>query len=369
MIENNPLSYIQPIAVRPRVSQPQPRGLPVINLGFNELPYPPSESVLAAIQSATTQANSYGNPTCEPLRNAIGDAYQLDPNRIICGNGSEELLDIIGRCFASTDDEIIISEYGYILFSIVANRVGAQLIKAKEQNFTTQIDSVLAAVTDKTRIVFIANPNNPTGTMISEAELLRLAQALPPQTVLVLDLAYGEFVSNSYNATIHNITSEFNNIIVTRTFSKAFGLAGLRVGWCYAPEWMIPILYAARGMGTVNAAAQAGAIAALDDRDTMLARVDSIVAEKKIVTESLTSMHFEVIPSSTNFLLVAPPSSNSDVADKLAAHLFEHAGFVVNQTREAGLERFIRFSVSLLQHNTNLLGSVQTFMENGQTKD
>lgn len=361
MFENPPLGYIQPLAVRPRVSQPQPRGLPVINLGFNELPYPPSPSVLAAIQSATTHANSYGNPSCERLRTAISDTYQLDPNRIVCGNGSEEILDIIGRCFASKGDDIVISEYGYILFSIVANRVGAQLIKAKEQNFTTQIDNVLAAVTDKTRIVFIANPNNPTGSMVSDIELRRLAKALSPQTILVLDLAYGEFASDSYNASVHNLVSEFNHVVITQTFSKAYGLAGLRVGWCYAPEWMIPILYAARGMGTVNAAAQAGAIAALDDRHTMLALVNTIVAEKKRVAESISSMGFEVISSHTNFLLVAPSSSNSDVADKLASHLFEHAGFVVNQTREAGLERFIRFSLSLPEHNTAFVNSVKKF--------
>lgn len=365
--EIRPHSYIKPIVVRPRVSRSQPKALPTINLGFNELPYPPSQKVLTAIQSAISNANSYGNPACDALRSAIGNTYQLDPGRIVCGNGSEELLDIIGRCFASTGDEIVISEYGYILFSIVANRVGATLIKTKEQNFTTHIDSVLAAVTDKTRIVFIANPNNPTGTMVSEAELRRLALGLPSQTILVLDLAYSEFASISYIANVHRLASEFNNIIITQTFSKAYGLAGLRVGWCYAPEWMIPILNSARGMGTVNAAAQAGAIAALDDRNTMFERIQTIITEKKRVAKILSSMGFEVIPSDTNFLLVAPSSCCADVADKLAVHLFEHSGIVVNQTREAGLERFIRFSLSIPEHNTTLVNSSQSFMEYIQT--
>ena len=355
-------SYIQPLAVKSRVSRPQPNGLPIINLSFNELPSPPSDSVLAAIQSATNQANSYGDPSCEKLRTAIGNTYQLDPNRIICGNGSEELLDIIGRCFASTRDEIVTSEYGYILFSIVANRVGAQLIKTKEQDFTTQIDNVLAAVTDKTRIVFIANPNNPTGTMVSDTELCRLTEALSQQTIVVLDLAYSEFASNGYIAKAHRLASEFNNVVITQTFSKAYGLAGLRVGWCYAPDWMIPILYAARGMGTVNAAAQAGAIAALDERDTMWARVSATISERKRVAESLLSMGFDVIPSETNFLLVAPPDSTGEVADQLATHLFEHAGIVVNQTREAGLECFIRFSLSLPENNRMLVDSLRIFI-------
>jgi len=369
MSEGRPRAYIQPLAVRARLSRLQPKGLPLINLSFNELPYSPSPSVLIAIQTATANANCYGNPTCDQLRTAIGNTYQLDPKRIVCGNGSEELLDIIGRCFASTGDDIVISEYGYIQFPIVANRVGAQLVKAKERHFTTHIDNVLEAVTDNTRIVFIANPNNPTGSMVSDSELYRLAEALPSHTVLVLDLAYGEFASRSYNANVHSLASEFNNVVITQTFSKAFGLAGLRVGWCYAPEWMIPLLYAARGMGTVNAAAQAGAIAALEDMNTILARVDTIVAEKERVTGSLLLMGLEVIPSKANFLLVAPHRNKNDTADKLAVHLFEHAGIVVNQTREAGLERFIRFSLSIPEHNTALVNSIRTFVENGVTKD
>ena len=369
MPEKRPSCYIQPLAIRPRVSRPQPKGLPVINLSFNELPYSPSQTVLTAINTATANANSYGNPSCELLRSAISKTYQLDPNNIVCCNGSEELLDIIGRCFARTGDEIVISEFGYIQFSIVANRVGARLVKAREKHFTTNIDNVLAAITDKTRIVFIANPNNPTGTMVSDTELRRLAEALPMHTILVIDLAYGEFAGQSYNANVHTLASEFANIVVTQTFSKAFGLAGLRVGWGSAPKWIIPHLYAARGMGTVNAAAQAGALAALADLDTVSARVNIIVNERARVARSLSSMGFDVIPSSANFLLVAPPSSRSGSTDRLSIHLFDHAGIVVNQAREAGLERFIRFSLSNPENNTLLLNSVQAFLENPQSID
>lgn len=364
MVKKTPTSYIQPLAIKPRVSRVQPKGLPIVNLSFNELPYPPLQAITTAIDAATANANSYGNPSCELLRAAIADTYRLDPERIVCCNGSEEILDIIGRCFASIGDDIVISEFGYIQFPIVANRVGAQLVKAKEVHFTTHVDNVLTAVTDKTRIVFIANPNNPTGTMVSESELRRLAQALPSNTVLVIDLAYGEFAGKSYNANVHDLAAEFNNVVVTQTFSKAFGLAGLRVGWCSAPKWMIPYLYAARGMGTVNAAAQAGALAALDVIDAISARVHIVASERERVTESLMAMGIEVIPSSANFLLVAPHESSGDIADKLSTHLFDHAGIVVNQTREAGLERFIRFSLSVPRHNTLLLNSVQAFLDN-----
>lgn len=363
MSEPTPRGYIQPLAVRQRIERLQPAGLPIINLSFNELPYPPTKSVLAAIQTATAHANNYGDPTCKKLAMAIGDTHELDPNRIVCGNGSEELLDIIGRCFAGSGDEIVISEYGYILFSIISARVGAELVKAKEDNFTTQIDNILAVVTDTTRIVFIANPNNPTGTMVSASELRRLAHALSPQTILVLDLAYSEFGNDNYINAVYSIASDYNNVVITRTFSKAFGLAGLRAGWCYAPEWMVPVLYAARGMGTVNAAAQAGAIAALDDQKTMLHRVSNIQTEKNRVAASLSAVGFDVVPGEANFLMAAPPGGSSADADKLTTHLFDDAGIIINQTREAGLERFIRFSISLPEHNTRLISSVKSYMD------
>jgi len=364
MAEQKPQSYISPLAVRSRVDRIQPKRLPIINLSFNELPYPPSPSVLSAINKTTVQANCYGNPSCELLRTAIGDTYRLDANCVICGNGSEELLDIIGRCFAGPDDEIVISEYGYIQFPIVANRVGAELVKAREHHFTSCVDNLLAAVTDRTKIVFIANPNNPTGTMISEAELERLARQLPSTVLLVIDLAYGEFVSRTYNASVRSMAANFDNVVVTQTFSKAFGLAGLRVGWCYAADWLIPILNAARGMGTVNAAAQAAAVAALDDMETVSERIEQIKSEKTRLYDSLVSSGFEVIPSSANFLMVARTGGDHVLADKLAEHLFNQAGIVVNQTREAGLERFIRFSLSTKENNDLLLECLLTFAQN-----
>ena len=146
-----------------------------------------------------------------------------------------------------------------------------------------------------------------------------------------------------------------------KPFSKAFGLAGLRVGWCYAPPWMIPNLYAARGMGTVNAAAQAGAIAVLDESDAITDQVDSIVAERERVAQSLSSMAFDVVPSSANFLLVAPPNSSREQADKLAEHLFNTSGIIVNRTRESGLEQFVRFSLSIPELNEKLLDSVKSY--------
>ncbi|MEX3010768.1 histidinol-phosphate transaminase [Hoeflea sp. TYP-13] len=356
-----PSAYIEPLTVRQRIQRAQPHGLPLINMGYNELPYPPSPHVSTAIKEAMGRINSYGDPTCRKLRQALSDIHDLPADSIICGNGSEELLDVIGRCFARPGDGILIPEFGYIQFPIVANRVGATLVKAAETDFCTNVDAILAAVTDRTRIVFLANPNNPTGTMCSVAELDRLARELPENIVLTLDLAYGEFVDPNYCPAVHRLALRHDNVIVTRTFSKAFGLAGLRAGWCVAPAALVPVLYAGRGMGTVNAVAQAAALAALEQPQTVAEQVASIVGERERVAKACAAMGLQVVQSHTNFLMVGEPGDDGTRADALAEHVFDTAGIIVNRTREAGLERFIRFSLSFPEHNDLLLKSMESF--------
>ncbi|MCP4999935.1 MAG: aminotransferase class I/II-fold pyridoxal phosphate-dependent enzyme [Hyphomicrobiales bacterium] len=363
MMSPTPRSYIKPLTVRQRIQREQPLGLPGINMGYNELPFPPSPLVRSAIEETMGRVNSYGNPTCTDLRSALSRIHDLPVDSIICGNGSEELLDVIGRCFARPGDEILISAFGYIQFPIVANRVGANLVKAPETDYSTNVDAILAGVSDKTRIVFLANPNNPTGTMCSVEELEQLAQQLPGHIVLTIDLAYGEFVGADYCPAVHSLAKRFDNVIVTRTFSKAYGLAGLRVGWCVASEAVIPALYAGRGMGTVNAVAQAAALAALEQPETVADQIASIIAERERVTGACSAMGLHVVASSTNFLMVGEPDDDGQRADALAEHLFDTAGIIVNRTREAGLERFIRFSLSLPEHNDLLIEGIRSFIE------
>ena len=370
--------YIEPLNIRARIVKPQPGGLPVINLGFNELPWPATRTVQEAINRSASKANVYGNPSCQLLRAAIAGRWGLNEEQVICGNGSEELLDVIGRVFARSHDEILISEFGYIQFPIVSNRVGATLVKAPETDYTTNVDAMLENVTDKTTLVFLANPNNPTGTMIDESELRRLLSSLPSTTVLVIDLAYGEFAGDNYCDAMHRLVLEFDNVIITRTFSKAYGLAGLRIGWLYAPQWMIPALYAARGMGTANAVAQAAAVAAIEDFESMRSRVKIIVKERKRVQQRLSSMGVVVVASSANFVMAALDRAEVDradidrddvvcdaesSADALTAHLYDDAGILVNQTREAGLEKFIRFSISIPEVNDRLLSCIAEFVQ------
>ncbi len=356
-----PDAVIAPLAIRGRIARPQPKGLPVINLSFNESPFGPSRRVVEAVSIAVDQSNRYGDPSCARLRNVIAERFQLDADQIICGNGSEELLDVIGRVFARPGDEIVIPEYGYIQFPIVANRVGADLVRADETDFTTDVDAVLEAITPRTKIVFLANPNNPTGTMVSVTELARLADHLPGRVVLVIDLAYGEFAGAGYCEQVHHLTQGRDNVIVTRTFSKAHGLAGLRVGWCHAPKWMMPALYAGRGMGTVSAVAQAAAIASLADMNAVTVNVARLVAERDRVAGKLAKSGFDVLPSAANFLLTRASESTEAGTEALVEHLFDEAGILVNRTRETGLQTFFRFSLSLPEHNDQLIRCIRQF--------
>ena len=269
---------------------------------------------------------------------------------------------MIGRVFARPGDEIVIPQYGYIQFPIVANRVGARLVRAKETNYTTDVDALLGAVTPRTKIAFLANPNNPTGTMTPVSELRRLADQLPASILLVIDLAYGEFAGSGYCEQVHRLALGRDNVVVTRTFSKAHGLAGLRAGWCHAPEWMMPALYAGRGMGTVNAMAQAAAIASLDEIDMVSGNVARIVAERDRVAGELAELGIRALPSAANFILAQISNSSAEHTEALVEYLFDEDGILVNRTRETGLETFFRFSLSLREHNDRLLESIRRFV-------
>lgn len=363
MTEERPRAYLEPMTVRGRIARPQPKGLPVIGMGYNELPYGPSPHVMAAIEAAARDGNRYGAPGCDAVREALGEVHGLDPEAIICGNGSEELIDVIARNFARAGDEVLIPEFGYIQFAMTARRVGATLVKAPESGFTTDIDAMLAAVTTRTRLIFVANPNNPTGTLVPVAELERLVDGVPPSVVVVLDLAYGEFSGAGYCAAVHRLVGGRENVIVLRTFSKAFGLAGLRLGWAHAPEWMMPGFYAARGMGSVNRMAQMASLAAIEDRATMEARVSEIVSERDRVAGVLAQKGVRSCESGTNFLMAGIEDGGPEQVEALVEWLFDEGGIVVNRTREAGLERFFRFSLGTPDQNDLLISCVTSFLE------
>ena len=236
----------------------------VVKLSSNENPLGPSSKAVQAMQEAAASMHVYPSSDHATLRQAIGEVHGLDSERIICGAGSDEIIAFLCQCFAGPGDEVLFTEHGFGMYRISALAAGAAPVAVKERERVTDIDALIAGCTEKTRLVFIANPNNPTGTMISETEVARLAEQLPEQAILVLDGAYAEYVEGfDGHAALIEARS---NVVMTRTFSKIYGLGGARIGWGYGPRQIIDVLNRVRGPFNVSATALAGAEAAVRDR-------------------------------------------------------------------------------------------------------
>ncbi|MEM7523702.1 MAG: histidinol-phosphate transaminase, partial [Pseudomonadota bacterium] len=275
----------------------------VIKLSANENPWGPSPKAVEAVTTSAASMADYPSADSTPLREAIGEVYDIDPARIICGNGSDELLQLLGYGYLRDGDEVVYSRHGFLLYPSYALMNGATPVAAAETNLTSDVDALLAACTDKTRLVFIANPNNPTGTRLNAQEVARLADGIPDQAILVLDGAYAEFVEGEdYDGGL-SLALRRDNVVMSRTFSKIYGLAGLRVGWMVAPEPVLSVLNRIRGPYNVNAAAQAAAAAAVRDVDyTAWCKAETIRLRAKL-TADLAAAGVGSTPSEGNFVL------------------------------------------------------------------
>jgi histidinol-phosphate aminotransferase len=235
----------------------------VLKLSSNENPLGASEAAKEAFARAVHELHRYPNTDHRSLRVAIGEVWGLDPDRIICGVGSDEIIHFLCQAYAGPEDEVIHTEHGFAMYRISALAAGATPVEVPERDRTTDVDAILKACTTRTKLVFLANPNNPTGTMIALSEIARLADGLPPQAILVLDGAYAEYVED-YDAGAALI-AERGNVVMTRTFSKIYGLGGLRVGWGYGPREIIDVLNRIRGPFNLSTAALMAAEAAVRD--------------------------------------------------------------------------------------------------------
>jgi histidinol-phosphate aminotransferase len=237
----------------------------VIKLSSNENPLGPGEAARAAFAAAGAALERYPSSDHAALRAAIGEAHGLDPARIVCGAGSDEIIAFLCQAYAGPGDEVIHTEHGFAMYRISALAAGATPVEVAERGRVTDVDAILAACTDRTRLVFVANPNNPTGTMIGGNEAARLADGLPPQAILVLDGAYAEYVPGFDGGAV--LAGARDNVVMTRTFSKIHGLGALRVGWGYGPQEIVDVLNRVRGPFNLSTPALAAAEAAARDRD------------------------------------------------------------------------------------------------------
>ncbi|MFT5217934.1 MAG: histidinol-phosphate aminotransferase [Planctomycetota bacterium] len=315
-----------------------------IKLSSNESALGMSPAAVEAAQQAITNSHLYPEVDTETLAQVIAARYDLAPDRMAFGPGSDEILQRIVNIFAGTGEELIHSKNAYMQFPIYAKLAGATPVAADDRDFHYDVDSILSKVNANTRIVLIANPDNPSGTHLSAQEVRRLHAGLADNILLIVDAAYEEFASEEDYESATRLVHEFDNVIVTRTFSKVYGMAGLRLGWCYGPAWAIDILTKIGPSFPVNTASYAAAIAAVKDTDhvgRVLAHNRRWIAE---MTNQFTSFGLKVYPSQTNFILVEFPSDAGKTSHQANEYLNKN-GIIPRQFAVDDFNNKLRFTV------------------------
>lgn len=334
---------------------------PVIKLSSNESALGPSPKAIDAAKQAAETMVRYPDGGATELREAIGAHHGLDPTKIICGAGSDELLEMIPRAYAGPGDEVLYSQYGFAIYPIATRAAGATPVTAPETEYRTDVDAMLDQVSENTKVVFLANPNNPTGSYISRAEVQRLRDGLPNHVLLVVDSAYAEFVDHDDYGTGRELVDAGDNTVMTRTFSKIYALAGLRIGWLYGPPNIVDVLNRIRAPFNVSSVALAAAVAAIEDHEHVAAAREHNRLWLPRLTQSLRGMGLTVHPSVVNFLLVQFPGG-ADQAKAADAHLAANRIFVRNLVAY-GLPDCLRINLGLDHEMAALIDSLGTFME------
>lgn len=333
----------------------------VYKLSSNETPLGPSPHAITAFRDAGAHLEAYPDGAATHLRAAIGARYGLDASRIICGAGSDELLNLIAHTYLGPGDEGLFSQHGFLVYKIAIMAAGGVAVVAPEQNYTTDVDALLAAVTERTKVVFVANPNNPTGTYIPHSEMARLRAGLPAHVLLVIDAAYTEYVrANDYSSGME-MAAGSSNVIMTRTFSKIHGLAALRIGWAYGPADVIDALNRVRGPFNVSAPAIAAGAAAMAD----LAHEQQAAAHNLTwlawVTDNLRELGLEVTPSVGNFVLIHFPETPGKTARDADEFLIRR-GLVLRAVGAYGLPGALRMTIGSEEANRLAIDALRAFL-------
>ena len=339
----------------------------IIKLSSNETPLGPSEAAVAAYLDAGSGSGlgRYPDGAARLLRVAIGEVYGLNPDHLVCGAGSDEILNLLAQAYLSPGDEAIYTEHGFLVYKIAILAAGGVPVVAKEVNLTSNVDEILKKVTAKTKLVFIANPNNPTGTYLPVDEVARLRAELPSHVGLVLDGAYAEYVTHhDYEAGIE-LVSRHDNVIMTRTFSKIYGLASLRIGWAFAAPQVIDALNRIRGPFNVSGPAIAAGAAAIGDAAHVARSVAHNDEWLAWLSAQISGLGFEVTPSAANFLLVHFDANGAFTAPKADEFLLSE-GMIVRRMEAYGLPQALRMTVGTEEENERLVALLTRFREAGQ---
>jgi histidinol-phosphate aminotransferase len=334
----------------------------VFKLSSNETPLGPSPRAIDAYRQAAGHLQDYPDGASSELRDAIGDAFGIDPARIVCGAGSDDLLNLLARVYLADGDEAIHTTHGFLVYPIATLGTGATPVVAAETRYTADVDAILAAVTERTRIVFLANPNNPTGTYLPHEEIKRLHRGLPPRVLLVLDAAYAEYVGrNDYDAGLE-LAATSDNVVMCRTFSKIHGLAAVRLGWMYGPEHIVDAVNRVRGPFNVNAPASAAGIAAIRDAEHVARSVAHNEKWRGWLTVEIGKLGLDVTPSVANFVLIHFPQDDRRTAAE-ADRLLTSRGVILRQVKAYGLPNALRMSIGCEEANRLAVATLSEFMD------
>jgi len=336
-------------------------GAKLYKLSSNETPFGASPDAIAAYKALADRLEIYPDGGATAIRAAIGEAYGLNPDRIVCGAGSDDILTLLAHAYVGPGYEGIYCEHGFLLYPIAIRSSGGVPVVAPETDNRADVDTILSLVNERTRLIYLANPNNPTGTYLPFNEVRRLHAGLPKNVVLVLDAAYAEYVRrNDYESGIELAATE-ENVVMTRTFSKIYGLAGVRLGWCYGPAHVIDALNRIRGPFNVSAPASAAGIAALRDR----AHFDKSVAHNEAwlpkLTAAIEKLGLTVTPSVANFILIHFPETKGKTAAEADEFLLSR-GIVLRRVTAYGFPNALRMSVGSDEANEATLATLAEFL-------
>jgi histidinol-phosphate aminotransferase len=333
----------------------------VFKLSANETPLGPSPQAIEALRVLAPEIAAYPDGAATRLRRAIGEAHGLDPERIVCGAGSDNILALLALSFLREGDEAIYTQHGFLAYRIVILAAGGVPVIAPETDYRASVDAILAKVTERTKIVFLANPNNPTGSFLPRSEIERLADALPPHVLLVVDAAYAEYVRREDYSPALELAATRENVAVTRTFSKIYGLAGLRLGWGYASAHVVDAMNRVRDPFNVSSAAIVAGVAALEDAAHLAAAVAHNERWLPWLTRKIEALGLAVLPSVANFIAIRfPEEAGRTAAD--ADRFLTARGLVLRAIGAYGMPQFLRLTVGSEEANRLVVAALGEFV-------
>ena len=338
----------------------------VARLASNEGALGASPRAIEAFRATADRLHRYPDGHSTDLRRALADRHAIDPERIVCGAGSDELIALLIASYAGPGDEVLYSRHGFLMYRLSALAAGATPVAAPETELRADVDALLARVTDRTRLVFLANPNNPTGSFLAPAEVERLHAGLPERVLLVLDAAYAEYIDRPDYQPGERLVDRTPNVVMTRTFSKIYGLSALRLGWAYCPNAVADVLNRVRGPFNVNAAAQQAGVAALADRDFIESSRRHNEVWRAWTNDQLLQLGLTVYPSIANFLLIdfsATANGEAGAYAERARQFLKTEGVLVRQMDAYGLPHCLRMSIGTADNMQSAVDAVSRFVD------